>query len=53
MTTGKIGQKIIKKRILDVKRHRLLFGTIDFNGQALDEFGSSLKGYKDPIPFFV
>ena len=40
-----------KKRILDVKRHRLLFGTIDFNGQALDEFGSSLKGYKDPIPF--
>ena len=40
-----------KKRINDVKRHKLLFGTIDFNGKALDEFGMPLIDIKEPIPF--
>ena len=28
-----------------------MFGTIDFDGKALDEFGIPLKDIKEPIPF--
>ena len=45
--------KDYQQQIKAIKRTKILFGTIDFNGNALDEFGIPVKGYDDPIPFIL
>ena len=43
----------VKDLMRAVKRTKIVFGTIKFNGAALDEYGNELSGYNDEIPFIL
>ena len=43
----------IKDLMRAVKRTKILFGTINFNGAALDEAGNEVSGYDGEIPFIM
>ena len=42
-----------KATIRLIARHKLFFGTIDFQGKALDEDGNLVNGYDTPVPFIL
>ena len=43
----------IKDLMRVVKRTKILFGTINLNGKALNEDGIEVEGYNDEIPFIL
>jgi hypothetical protein len=43
----------IKDLMRSVKRTKILFGTINFNGAAIDEAGNDVSGYDGQIPFIL